>query len=59
MKDSLKALIPHLAGQRVLVIGDVLLDEYLIGQAKRISREAPIPVLEFESRQLIPGGAGN
>jgi len=59
VKDSLKALIPHLAGQRVLVIGDVLLDEYLIGQAKRISREAPIPVLEFESRQLIPGGAAN
>lgn len=59
MKDSLKALIPRLAGQRVLVIGDVLLDEYLIGQAKRMSREAPIPVLEFESRQLIPGGAAN
>ncbi len=43
----------------VLVVGDVVLDEYLIGKATRISREAPIPVLEFESRHLIPGGAAN
>jgi rfaE bifunctional protein kinase chain/domain len=56
---ELRTLIPKLAHQRVLVIGDVLLDEYLIGQARRMSREAPIPVLEFESRQIIPGGAAN
>ena len=43
----------------MLVIGDVILDEYLIGRATRLSREAPIPVLEFETRQLIPGGAAN
>lgn len=52
-------LIPRLAGQRVLVIGDVILDEYLFGNATRMSREAPIPVLEFENRRLIPGGAAN
>lgn len=51
--------VPKLAGQRVLVVGDVLLDEYLIGRAARLSREAPVPVLEFEQRQLIPGGAAN
>ncbi len=51
--------IPKLAGQRALVIGDVLLDEYLLGRAARLSREAPIPVLEFEQRRLIPGGAAN
>lgn len=56
---SLLAWIPKLAGQRVLVIGDVILDEYLIGRATRLSREAPVPVLEFEARQLIPGGAAN
>lgn len=43
----------------MLVIGDVILDEYLTGTATRLSREAPIPVLEFESRELIPGGAAN
>ncbi len=52
-------LLPKLAGQRVLVLGDVILDEYLIGRATRLSREAPIPVLEFEERRLIPGGAAN
>jgi rfaE bifunctional protein kinase chain/domain len=56
---SLLGWIPKLAGQRALVIGDVILDEYLIGRATRLSREAPVPVLEFEARQLIPGGAAN
>ena len=51
--------IPKLAGQRILVVGDLILDEYLIGKAARMSREAPVPVLEFETRQLIPGGAAN
>ena len=56
---DLKQSIPKLAGQRILVVGDVILDEYLTGKTIRLSREAPIPVLEFESRQFIPGGAGN
>lgn len=43
----------------MLVLGDLILDEYVIGQAKRISREAPVPVLEFQSRRFIPGGAAN
>ncbi len=59
MAESLKSLIPCLAGQRVLVVGDVILDEYIIGNATRMSREAPVPVLEFQSRQFIPGGAAN
>lgn len=48
-----------LAGKRILVLGDVILDEYITGKAARMSREAPIPVLEFQSRRLIPGGAAN
>lgn len=59
MNERLKTVVPQLAGQRVLVVGDVILDEYLIGKAVRMSREAPIPVLEFEQRQHIPGGAAN
>jgi rfaE bifunctional protein kinase chain/domain len=59
MVESLKVWIARLAGKRVLVVGDVFLDEYLTGRAARLSREAPVPVLEFESRQHIPGGAGN
>lgn len=51
--------MPRLARRRILVVGDVLLDEYLTGRPTRMSREAPVPVLEFESRRLIPGGAAN
>lgn len=52
-------LVPRLAGRRVLIIGDVFLDEYITGQATRLSREAPIPVLEFEGRHTLPGGGAN
>lgn len=57
--DALRALLPLLPNQRVLVVGDLILDEYLTGKATRMSREAPVPVLEFERRELIPGGAAN
>ncbi|MCY3719947.1 MAG: bifunctional ADP-heptose synthase [Anaerolineaceae bacterium] len=56
---SLQGWVSRLAGRRVLVVGDVLLDEYVSGRPTRMSREAPVPVLEFESRRHIPGGAAN
>ncbi|MEO1287130.1 MAG: bifunctional ADP-heptose synthase [Chloroflexota bacterium] len=59
MTDNLKQLVPELANRRVLVLGDVILDEYVTGRVQRMSREAPIPVLELQSRQFIPGGAAN
>jgi rfaE bifunctional protein kinase chain/domain len=51
--------VTSLAARRIVVAGDLILDEYLIGNATRMSREAPIPVLEFEQQRLIPGGAAN
>ena len=45
--------------KRILVIGDVMLDEYLRGHARRISPEAPVPVVEIERRTYFPGGAAN
>ncbi|MBA3945545.1 MAG: ribokinase [Herpetosiphonaceae bacterium] len=51
--------LQQLTQPRVLVVGDVVLDEYLFGTATRLSREAPIPVLEFERRLVLPGGAAN
>ncbi len=59
MPEHLRTLVTQLSGQRIIVLGDVILDEYLIGRATRMSREAPVPVLEFEERRLIPGGAAN
>jgi rfaE bifunctional protein kinase chain/domain len=51
--------LPRLRGQDVLVLGDLLLDEYVVGRATRLSREAPVPVLEFQRRFFLPGGAAN
>ena len=59
MMEDLAKLIERLAEPRVLVVGDAVLDEYLFGEPTRLSREAPIPVLEFVRRGLIPGGAAN
>ncbi|MBK9125397.1 MAG: ribokinase [Chloroflexi bacterium] len=56
---QLNEIIGTMAGKRVIVIGDAMLDEYLYGQATRISREAPVPVLEYTERRVIPGGAAN
>jgi D-glycero-beta-D-manno-heptose-7-phosphate kinase len=57
--QTLSAWVTRLAGQRVLIVGDVILDEYVTGKSERLSREAPIPVLEFVSREYIAGGAAN
>ena len=57
--DSLVSWVPRLAGPAVVVLGDVFLDEYLVGQATRLSREAPVPVLELTRRVYLPGGAAN
>ncbi|MGB1286236.1 MAG: bifunctional heptose 7-phosphate kinase/heptose 1-phosphate adenyltransferase [Aggregatilineales bacterium] len=56
---TLQKIIPNMANQRVLVAGDVILDEYIIGSTERLSREAPIPVLELREKRYIPGGAAN
>ena len=46
-------------GTPVMIIGDVILDEYLFGDVRRISPEAPIPVVELRRRRHHPGGASN
>lgn len=59
MTEALKNYVQHFTTSRVLVLGDIFLDEYVSGTASRLSREAAIPVLEFQSRRFIPGGAAN
>ncbi len=58
-KARLFGLLPKLRGRRVMVLGDLFLDEYIVGRATRLSREAPIPVLEFTRRFHLPGGGAN
>ncbi len=52
-------MVRHFGRARVLVIGDVILDRYRIGDAQRLSPEAPIPVLRPTRHHDTPGGAAN
>src|SRR5438128_9067105 len=47
------------AGKRIVVLGDVMLDEFIWGRVRRISPEAPVPVVEVDRQTLALGGAGN
>jgi rfaE bifunctional protein kinase chain/domain len=55
----LLSLVDDFAGIRVAIFGDLLVDEFIYGQISRVSREAPVLILEYDSTQIVPGGAGN
>jgi rfaE bifunctional protein kinase chain/domain len=57
--ERVQALISGFGGKRILVIGDMVADEYLIGNPKRISREAPVLILDLSEERTVPGGATN
>jgi D-glycero-beta-D-manno-heptose-7-phosphate kinase len=56
---DLGGLIDRFARTRVLVFGDLIADEFVYGRVARISREAPVLILEYDSTEILPGGAGN
>jgi len=56
---GLADILKRFPGQRILVLGDVILDWYWWGQASRLSPEAPVPVVRKQRTTLQPGGAGN
>lgn len=56
---NLKAIINRFNQARVLVIGDIMLDEFIWGDVDRISPEAPVPVVWAKRRSYIPGGTAN
>ncbi len=51
--------IKNISDIRVLILGDLMLDHYIFGYSKRLSPEAPVPVVSFESERFILGGCGN
>lgn len=57
--ERLFDLLERFSRARVLVVGDLTLDEFLTGQVERISREAPVLILRHETTQQIPGGGAN
>lgn len=58
-RERLEELMAGARGLRVLVIGDLMLDQFVWGQVRRISPEAPVPVVEYERESFMPGGAAN
>lgn len=58
-KRALRRRITNLSGGKVIVLGDLLIDELLEGKPERISREAPVLILEHVGTELILGGAAN
>lgn len=63
MKDlplkRVRQILEGTLNARVLVIGDLMLDQFVWGSVRRISPEAPVPVVEFERESFMPGGAAN
>ena len=60
MKNNLKKIIQeNFSKKRILVIGDLMVDEYILGSVSRISPEAPVPILNYKGRERSAGGAAN
>lgn len=57
--DRLSSLIASFRGKRLVVFGDLIADEYVYGRVARVSREAPVLILEYDATEILPGGAGN
>src|SRR5262245_39820743 len=56
---ELLRIVKAFEGRRVLVVGDLVADEYIFGKPERISREAPVLILRYLSREVRLGGAAN
>ena len=59
MRKHLLEILDQFAGQKILVVGDLIADEFLYGRIARVSREAPVLVLEYRNLIRMPGGAAN
>ncbi len=57
--DRIAELTKKMGNAKILILGDIMLDEYLFGQVNRISPEAPVPVVEVISDKFLLGGAAN
>jgi rfaE bifunctional protein kinase chain/domain len=55
----LKRIVAAFPRVRLAVVGDLVADEFIYGQIDRVSREAPVLILRYDSTQVLPGGAGN
>ncbi len=58
-QERLRAIVAAMAGKRLAVVGDVMVDRFVRGTVERISPEAPVPVVRVRREQNLPGGAAN
>ena len=58
-ESRLLRLIDDFSSRRLLVVGDLVADEFIYGRLSRVSREAPVLILEYDKTTILPGGAGN
>ena len=58
-KQRLKNILKNFKGQKIIVVGDVMLDHFIKGSVSRISPEAPVPVVAVNNEFYVAGGAGN
>jgi len=58
-KERLLALVDGFSSRRILVVGDLIADEFIYGEVSRVSREAPVLILKYDTTQIVAGGAGN
>src|SRR5215218_10632416 len=58
-KARLLALIDGFSSRRLLVVGDLIADEFIYGEVSRVSREAPVLILKYDTTEIVAGGAGN
>ena len=58
-RAQLLQLIERLHRQRVVMLGDLVADEFVYGEIARVSREAPVLILKQRERRIVPGGGGN
>src|ERR1041384_2077476 len=57
--ERLGALVRAFAGRRVVVLGDLIADQFVSGEISRVSREAPVMIMRHERTETVPGGAAN
>ncbi len=57
--ERLRSLVAGFADCRILVVGDIIADEFIYGQIARVSREAPVLILKYDATEMVAGGGGN
>jgi rfaE bifunctional protein kinase chain/domain len=59
LRDRLLRVVDQFSGRKLAVVGDLIADQFLYGQTARVSREAPVLVLQYRDLVRVPGGAAN